>query len=96
MYLRHALMLSAVLMASGVWTPSEAHARRRGIPFLIQTGDYVFHLADVPADAPCRSAPAIPSDIVVGYKCERFALLWMELWTWGRGFCLYSKEKNMV
>ncbi len=77
-------------------TPSEAHARRRGIPILFQTGDYVFHLADVPDDAPCRSAPGIPSDVVVGYKCERFAVLWMELWTWSGEFCLYSEEANMV
>jgi hypothetical protein len=96
MNLRRGLMLSAVAVASGLPTPSEAQARRRGIRSLFQTGDYMFQLADIPADAPCRSEPGIPSDIVVGYKCQRFAVLWLNLWTWDGEYCLYSEAANRV
>lgn len=69
----------------------EAHARRRGIPFLfiINTGDALYKVADLP--------PALASDPqlkgwVLGYKCSHFGILWADFATWDRQLVVFKGD----
>ena len=77
----HAVIL-ATLLALFVVGPGEAEARKRlPVPAIINTGDIIHRVADIP--------PALLEENAdfegwsFGYKCSNFGVLWASVWTWG-------------
>jgi len=78
----------AALIVLAVTPP--AHARRHGL-VLISHGETMKELAEVPADAPVKQQYA---DAKVGYRFNGFGVFWLNIWTWGGEFCVYSDEQS--
>lgn len=34
-------------------------------------------------------------DVYIGYKYGQFGVFFLQIWTWGGEYCLYSESKNM-
>lgn len=81
-------LLIAALIVLAVTPP--AHARRRSL-VLITHGENMKELAEVPADAPVKQKYA---DAKVGYRYNGFGVFWLNIWTWGGEFCVYSDEQS--
>ncbi|WP_157956589.1 hypothetical protein [Dyella sp. C11] len=67
--------LIALLLVAGLFSPLAAHAK---VPLVFNTGEELFEVAPLPADL----ADEFPSDFSLGYRCNRFGVLWADVWTW--------------
>jgi len=76
------LLLPLCVLVALLCMTRPAHAGR-GI-VIINTGDDVAHIRDLPADVAKETGyPAI------GYHYSRFGVFWLDLWRWGGEFCAY-------
>ncbi len=70
--------------------PSSAEARRRGLPLvIINTGTNVAKVADLPAEL--ATDPEL-AGWALGYKYERFGILWADVWTWDREMVIFKED----
>jgi hypothetical protein len=91
-------LLVASLIVAGVGGVAEA--RRGGGAFvLINTGDTIIHIKDLPKEAtldtslvsdPGAGAPHVFNKL--GYRHERFGLFWFDLWRWDGEFVVYDGD----
>ena len=92
-----ALLIAVVLVvgAGGV-----AEARRGGGAVIINTGDDILHIRDLPNADVLQSADDPDSEVLgdrmvfgkLGYRYERFGVFWMDIWRWDGEFVLYSGD----
>lgn len=68
-----------VLVFAALALPNSAHARRRGIPFIINTGSKLAYVAELPEGLAGNSEL---QGWAIGYKYEHFGILWADVWTW--------------
>ncbi len=66
-----------------------AEARKRGFPlfFVINTGDVMYKVADLPEEM--QSDPEW-NGWVLGYKCSHFGILWADFRTWDRQLVVFK------
>lgn len=90
-------LLIAVALVVGLGSPAEA--RGGGGAVIINTGDDIMHIRDLPKadlDAFTIDDPEVLSDRMVfgklGYRYERFGVFWLDLWRWDGEFVLYSGD----
>lgn len=90
---RRTVVLTALVVFFSVLMPERAEARRRGLPllFIVNTGDAIYEVADLP--------PSLASDPQLdgwslGWKCSHFGLLWADFRTWDRELVLYDGESG--
>ena len=90
-------LLIAVVMVVGLGRTAEA--RRGGGAVIINTGDDILHIRDLPQvdlDAVTVDDPEVLADRVVfgklGYRYERFGVFFMDIWRWDGEFVLYSGD----
>jgi hypothetical protein len=87
-------LLIAVVVVVGLGGPAEA--RRGGGAVLINTGDDILHLRDLPSADTAAFADDPSTEAVVfsklGYRYERFGVFFMDIWRWDGEFVLYSGD----
>jgi hypothetical protein len=70
--------------------PNTAEARRRGLPLvIINTGTNIAKVADLPAEL---AADPELAGWALGYKYERFGILWADVWTWEKELVLFKDD----
>jgi hypothetical protein len=80
------LLASAV--AALLLAPSTSSAKF----FLITHGDTISKLGDVrPEDREQVRKDTKRNDVAVGFKYSSFGVFWIDLWTWGGEYCVYSE-----
>lgn len=73
MKLKHKIGALAAVAAMAL--PMAAQAK--GI-FIINTGDELFEVKDLPA----AEVANYPANTKLGFKCSRFGVFWADVWTW--------------
>lgn len=70
--------------------PSEAEARKRGLPLLIiNTGEEISKVADLPAEL--QGAPDLQG-WSLGYKYSHFGILWADVATWDKQLVAFKDD----
>jgi hypothetical protein len=79
----------AVLLA-GAWLllAPPAHAK---IPIPVNTGNEVFEVGPLPPEL--QANPKL-AGWKLGYMCDRFGILWANVWTWNCKLVAYDGAKN--
>lgn len=72
-----------------VLLPSLAHAK---VPFIINTGNEIFEVAPLPA--PLKEGKPQLAAWKLGYMCDRFGILWADVWTWNCKIVAYDGDKT--
>ncbi len=83
------LLLATLAVCLGVLASPAAHAKR-GIGIL-NTGDELFEVADLPAKLMPASMTQAPK---VGYLCNHFGIFWADVWTWGCKLVVVADEHS--
>jgi hypothetical protein len=82
--------LIVVLFLGFVLLPDSAEARRRGLPLvIINTGTNIAKVADLP---PELAADPELAGWALGYKYERFGILWADVWTWEKELVIFKDD----
>jgi hypothetical protein len=84
------LMFGALPMVLGaaLLSPSVVEAKI----ILITHGDTINHVGNIAGPAPQDMQKNAIGDVKVGFKYSYFGVFWLDLWTWGGEFCLYTKD----
>ena len=91
-------LLIAVVLVGGLGTTAEA--RRGGGAVIINTGDDILHIRDLPKADALVLADDPSSETLgdrtffgkLGYRYERFGVFWMDIWRWDGEFVLYEGD----
>ncbi len=73
-------------------SPSEAHARGRGL-VVITWGEDIKHVEDIPPEIKPILQEKLSGNWAVGYKYRSFGVFWLDLWTWDGRLCLYQGDR---
>ena len=79
------LLLAAALLAL-------APAAEAKIPIPINTGNGVFEVAPLPETL--KAMDRSLASWKLGYKCDRFGILWADVWTWNCKLVAYDGVKS--
>jgi hypothetical protein len=87
------LFVLGTILAAGVLLPGRASRQAEAshpakAVVLITHGDTINHVGDVPAQN-LKQLPATK----VGFKYSYWGIFWLDLWTWGGEYCLYSGQQ---
>jgi hypothetical protein len=95
---RLVLRLLPLVLVGGAFlvAPSEAHARRGIVPFVVNTGAAVKNLGEPTAEAKELIRGMTGKDLSVGYLYSRFGLLWLNIWTWDGQYALYEESGGSI
>jgi len=77
-------LVKSVLVVAVLLAARPAHAR--GI-VIINTGNDVAHIRDLPADVAKESGFT-----AIGYRYDLFGVFWLDLWRWGGEFVAYNEH----
>ena len=84
-------LVLAIFVGLTFMAPGEAEARKkRGfIPFLINTGEVIHRVADLPAEL--ASDPNLEG-WQLGYKCSHFGILFADIWSWDEELVAFKDD----
>jgi hypothetical protein len=87
------LMFGALplVLGAALLSPSVVEAKF----ILITHGDTINHVGEVTSSLkPVAQQATANSGVKVGYKYSYFGIFWLDLWTWGGEYCLYSGKQG--
>lgn len=83
------LALGLIAAALFLLAPTDAHARR-GLPLVvINTGDAIYEIGDLPAEL--AKDPEL-AGWKLGYKCQHFGVLWADIACWDKQLVAFKDD----